>query len=90
MSIRPVGKLLVVADPPEEDNGLILPAGVQGPSIGVVGKVGDAVEDFKSGDKVFYRGPTIDIFTPIAEGETEKRITTKLISTDQVVAVEEE
>lgn len=90
MSIRPVDKLLVVADVPEEDNGLILPEGAKGPAVGVVGEVGNMVIDFKSGDKVYYRGGAIEIFTMVSEDGTEKRIVTKLISAEQIVAVEEE
>lgn len=89
MSIKPVGKLLVVSDPPEEDTGLILPDGAKGPEVGIVARVGEEVEGFSPGDKVFYRGGTIEIFTQVVEGETANRITTKLISIEQIVAIEE-
>lgn len=97
MSLRPVGKLLVVADPPEEQNGLILPEGAKGASCGIVVRVSDEVADldaanFEAGDKVFYRGPTIDIDRQTIGGgveESVKRETTKLISVEQIVAVDE-
>ncbi len=89
MSIKPIGKLLIISDPPEENDDLILPDGAKGPAVGIIAQVGEEVEDFGPGDKVFYQGATIDIFTPVAEGETTKRITTKLISVEQIVAVEE-
>lgn len=89
MSIRPVGKLIVVSDPPEQENGLVLPAEAKGPAVGIVARAGDDVVGFNGGDKIFYRGGTIDIFTQVLEGETAKRITTKLISVEQIVAVEE-
>lgn len=89
MSLKPIGKLLIVSDPPEENTGLVLPDGAKGPEVGIVAKTGDEVVGFNPGDKVFYRGGTIDIFTQVLEGETAKRITTKLISVEQIVAVEE-
>lgn len=90
MSIRPVGKLLVVADPPQEDHGLVLPDGAKGPEVGLVVRVGDDVDDFRPGDKVFYRGAAIEIFTQILAGGMPKRVTTKLVSVEQIVAVEDE
>lgn len=89
MAIRPVGKLLVVADPPVEDNGLILPDAARGPEVGVVVRLGDDDGAFEIGDKVHYRGTAIEIFGHRDEDGAMKQTTTKLISIEQIIAVEE-
>lgn len=92
MSIKPVGKLLAIADPPKEQNGLILPDSAKGPAVGIVVRTGEEVGDFDAGDKVYYRGATIDIDRQTIGGgvdESVTRETTKLISVEQIVAIEE-
>jgi hypothetical protein len=91
MGIRPVFKFITISDPPEEESGLILPDGVKGPDIGIVIAVGDQVLDFHAGDKVYYRGGVIEIPTKkiVSGEETTGTVMVKLITAEQIVAVEE-